>query len=855
MTQNTKKKKLVVIGNGMAGARVVEEILERDPNKFEITMFGSEPYGNYNRILLSNVLNKSQNPDDIFMNPLSWYQENNITLHAGVKVTQIDRNKKTVIGKEIPKEACPYTSGDSQFANQPTVQAEYDNIIIATGSRPFLPPIGGFNGPGCFMFRTLDECSHIEEYAKGRNRAVVIGGGLLGLEAARGLMTHGVQVFVLEAGPQLMKAQLDTEGGRLLKSTMEAMGVPVFLNKITTHIERKEDNSIHRLIFKDGYTLETNMVVMSAGIRPITEIAESSGLEVKRGIIVNDQMQTKDPAIFAVGECIEHQGQLYGLVEPIWAQARVLADVITATNLKSNYSGSKLGTKLKVMGVELASMGDVDPKNENDEVVVYREPRRGIYQKLIIRDNKLAGAILLGQSQSADTLMQLFNSEGSVPEKRTDLLFGESSANTLATAADLPDTAQICNCNGVTKEQIKDAILNQNCSSAGQVGQCTKAGKGCGSCKNLVVQLIEHYAGEVGYDASEHYYVPGIPLEKSQLISTIKEKQLKSVSAVFDTLAGGKEQAGSKVGLSSLLKSIWNEEYEDERDARFINDRVHANIQKNGTFSVVPRIYGGVTSADELIRIGTIAKKYNVPMVKITGGQRIDLLGVKKEDLPKMWEELGIPSGHAYTKAVRTVKSCVGTDFCRYGLGDAIKLAQEIEYTFQGIETPHKVKMAVAGCPRNCSEAMVKDIGVVAIEGGQWASGQRPETLDAPEGRWEIYIGGAAGGTVRKGDILCTLQGDHDEVIKIVGRFLQYYREHAKYLERTYGFVERIGIDRLKTILIDDDLGICNQLDAAIASSIKAYKDPWKEANLPKYPSQFEGPELVKILEEANNNG
>jgi nitrite reductase (NADH) large subunit len=832
-----KKKKLVVIGNGMAGARVVEEILKRDREGFDITMFGAEPYGNYNRILLSNVLNGAQPATEIFMNPLSWYEENQIRLHAGVKALKIDRERKVVVGRPLARASTAYAQDNEGLADAAPIEEPYDRVIIATGSRPFLPPIEGWDGPGTFFFRTLDDCSRIAEYAAQCKKAAVIGGGLLGLEAARGLMTHGVQVTVLEASPWPMKLQLDAEAGHLLKSTLEAMGIRVFCNRITSQIERN-DGKMRRLHFTDGYTLETDLVVVSAGIRPITEIANQSGLTVKRGIVVDDQMKTEDPDIFALGECVEHRGQLYGLVDPIWEMARTLADVITEIRPDAAYAGSRLGTKLKVMGVELASLGEVDSPAAGDEVVVYREPKQNLYKKLIVREGRLAGAILLGEADAFDVLMRLFKDGSPLPERKAELLFGGTNVPSLVNAADLPDQAQICNCNGVSVAAIRDAIQTQGCTSVAKVGQCTKAGKGCGSCRGLIAQLIQVYAGEVGYDASEHYYVSGIPLEKSQLIAAIQAKELKSVSAVFRELAGGVEHAESKAGLASLLRSIWNENYEDERDARFINDRVHANIQRDGTFSVVPRIYGGVTTADELIRIGTVAKKYQVPMVKITGGQRIDLLGVKKEDLPGIWKDLGIPSGHAYTKAVRTVKSCVGTDFCRYGLGDSIRLAQEIERRYQGIESPHKIKLATAGCPRNCSEAYVKDVGVVGIEGGQW----------------EVYVGGAAGATVRKADLLATV-ATHEEVLLLIGRFIQYYREHAKYMERSYGFVERIGIARLKSILVDDELGIGKQLDEEIQKAVDAYQDPWKEAELPAYPAQFEGPELVRVLQEANNNG
>ncbi len=831
------KQKLVVIGNGTAGARVVEEILKRVPGRFDISMFGAEPYGNYNRILLSNVLNQTQEPQEIFLNPLSWYKENSIHLHAGIKAFKIDRERRVVLGVNVPQGQLPYAHNDDILPKSDIVEESYDHVIIATGSRPFVPPMEGFGAPGTFLFRTIDDCSAIAQYARDCRKAAVIGGGLLGLEAARGLLTHNVEVTVIEAAAQLMAAQLDQESGQLLRRTMESMGLRVLTGTKTAKIHSR-DGQISSLSFADGTTLETDMVIVSAGIRPITEVAQNSRIAVNKGIVCDDQMRTSDADIFVLGECAEHRGKLYGLVDPIWEQARVLADVITEKNPQATYTGSKTGTKLKVMGVELLSLGEKEQGQPSDEVVTYREPNRAIYKKLIIRDDRIYGAILLGDTQGGDLLMQMFLNEERLPSKRSELFFGSVKNAILINVADLPDNAQICNCNGVCKKEITDAILDANCKTVAAVGKKTKAGKGCGSCRGLIAQLIESCLGEVTYDPSEHFYVPGIPLEKSQLVAEVKSRGLKSVSAVFQELAGGKEDPDSKVGLASLLKTIWPKEYVDERDARFINDRVHANIQKDGTFSVVPRIYGGVTSPEELMRIAQAAMKYKVKMVKITGGQRIDLLGVRKEDLPSIWKDLGMPSGHAYTKAFRTCKSCVGTDFCRYGVGDSIALAQKIERRFQGIESPHKMKLATAGCPRNCSEAYVKDIGAVAIEGGQW----------------EIYVGGAAGSSVRKGDLLCTVNS-HDDVLKYIGRFIQYYREHAKYLERTYGFAERIGIEILKGILVQDSLGICAQLDERIAEAVEAYRDPWQEAEFPAYPHQFEGPRLIEVLHEAENNG
>lgn len=834
---NVVKKKLVVVGNGMAGARVVEEILKRAPEQFDIVMFGAEPYGNYNRILLSNVLNGTQQATEIFINPLSWYRDNGIRLHAGVKVSHIDRRRRVVVGTPLKKDSLAYSANAESEDDAGIIEEPYDHVIIATGSRPFVPPMEGFGAEGTFLFRTIDDCARIAEFAKNCQRATVIGGGLLGLEAARGLLSHGVDVTVLEAGPQLMMAQLDPEAGDMLLKTIEAMGIHVRCNTITTKIARLGRRITH-LEFRDKSTLETDMVVVSTGIRPITEVAMLSGLKVDRAIVCDDQMRTSDPEIFAVGECVEHRGQTYGLVDPIWEQANVLADVITGTKPDSAYYGSKLGTKLKVMGVELASMGATKPANDDDEVVVYREPARGIYKKLIVRGGQIAGAILLGDIESASTLMQMFLGNVAVPSRRADLLFGTPSGVSLLKASDLPDNAQICNCNGVSKKQIVEAIEVKGCQTVSKIAACTRAGSGCGSCKSLVAQILEACVGEVAYDPSEHYYVPGVPLEKSRLVSEIRNRGIKSVSEVFMQLADGREDPSSKVGLASLLKTLWPDEYEDERDARFINDRVHANIQKDGTFSVIPRIYGGVTSADELMRIAQVAVKYNVPMVKLTGGQRIDLLGIRKNDLPNVWRDLGMPSGHAYTKAFRTCKSCVGTDFCRYGVGDSIELAQKIERRFQGVESPHKMKLATAGCPRNCSEAYVKDLGAVAIEGG----------------KWEIYIGGAAGSSVRKGDLLCTVDSQ-DDVLLYMGRFMQYYREHGKYLERSYGFVERVGIETLRKILVEDSLGICARLDAEIQKAVDAYHDPWQEAEIPVYPAQFSGPELAYALEVAENNG
>jgi nitrite reductase (NADH) large subunit len=475
------------------------------------------------------------------------------------------------------------------------------------------------------------------------------------------------------------------------------------------------------------------------------------------------------------------------------------------------------------MEVDLAVMGERDADPDLDEVVTYSEPARGLYKKLIVREGRLAGAIVLGDGGIAPALLQAFDRGTLLPEDRSELLFPRAAGGSVGQGVEaLAAETQVCNCNGVSKQQIVAAVQG-GCRTMKAVCSATRAGTGCGSCSTLVQAIVELAAGnELEEDPAAHYYVPGVPLPKPELAEAIKTRGLRSVSAVFAALAGGLEDPGSKPGLASLLKSIWGAEYEDERDARFINDRVHANIQKDRTFSVVPRIYGGVTSAAELRRIADVADKYQVPMVKITGGQRIDLLGIRKEQLPMVWKDLGMPSGHAYTKGFRTCKTCVGTEFCRFGVGDSTGLGIAIERRFQGIESPAKLKLATAGCPRNCSEPTTKDIGAVAIEGG----------------RWEIYVGGAAGSRVRKGDLLVTVD-THDEVLTYTGRFMQYYRERGKYLERTYDFVERIGIETIRRVVVDDAEGIAAALDERMQAAVDAYVDPWLEADKPVHPAQF----------------
>ncbi len=618
-----------------------------------------------------------------------------------------------------------------------------------------------------------------------------------------------------------MEAQLDATGGALLKSLMENMGVHVHLRKLTTAILGEEH--VTGLAFKDGTTLECDMVVISAGIKPNAEIAMRAGLTVERAIVTDNHMRSVDDMnVYAVGECAQHRGRVYGLVAPLWEQAKVFADHITGFNRNAQYHGSKLATKLKVMGVELASMGITEAADENDEIIQFSEPKKGTYKKLIVRDGRLVGGILMGDIAKAAYLMQAYDRDSALPEERLSLLFDLGTPPQRVTLDEMPVDAQICNCNGVSKGAIGDCVASGR-RSAKAVTDATRAGLGCGSCKSLVADLVQWYCGgEVEEDPSVHYYVPCVPLRKPELMKAIRDQGLKSVSSVFRALAGGQEEAASKPALASLLITIWGGEYEDERDARFINDRVHGNVQKDGTFSVIPEMPGGICTPAQLRRIAEVAEKHRVPRVKLTGGQRIDLVGIPKEDLPQVWRDLDMPAGWAWGKSYRTCKSCIGTDFCRFGLGDSMGLAGKIEKRFRGIDSPGKLKLATAGCPRNCSEAMVKDVGAVAIG----------------DGKWEIYVGGAAGGHVRKADVLCMVASE-DDVLRYAGRFMQYYRENAKYKERTYTFVERVGLERIRAVVVDDADGIAAELDMAMEQSVAAVRDPWKEATAPKTSNQF----------------
>ena len=806
----TKKKRLVVIGNGMAGVRTVEEILSRNgADLFDITIFGNEPYGNYNRILLSNVLAGTDDFDGIFLNPLDWYTENNIDLRIGDPVVRIDRFARVVT-----------TEGGTSM--------RYDRLIIATGSRSFFPPIDGMltNGKptrGVFGFRNRDDCSAMIDYAVGKGSAVVIGGGLLGLEAARGLQSRGLKVDVVHAAATLMNMQLDDTAGATLRRLVEEIGITVDTEKSTTQVLRK-DGAVAGVAFADGAEIDCDMLVVAAGIRPNVGLARGAGLQVERAIVVDDHLRSMDDNnIYAVGECVQHRGQVYGVVAPLWEQGVVLAEHLTGADRRAAYHGSRIVTKLKVAGVDVAVMGLKTPELPDDQFVEYSQPKKGLYKTVVLRDGKLLGATLVGDVSKVAFLTQAFNEGLPLADDRLAMLFDLGTPGAQVGVAELADDTQVCNCNGVSKAAIVACVAGGQKSVPGVIA-ATRAGGGCGSCKELVAQIVEWAAGGAAEeDLSANWYVPGIPYAKPELMAVIRERGLRSVSSVFEALApDGQDDAHSKMGLASLLQMMWADEFVDERDARFVNDRVHANIQRDGTFSVIPQMKGGVTTAEQLRKIAEVADKYAVPLIKLTGGQRIDLLGLRKEDLPAVWADLDMPSGFGYGKSFRTVKTCVGMDFCRFGVGDSTSLGIALEERFQGIAGPAKMKLAVTGCPRNCAEAMCKDLGVVAVDGG----------------RWDIYVGGSAGSNVRKGDLLANVDSPA-EVIRLTGRFLQYYRESAKWLERTYAWVPRFGIDKIRAVVVDDSEGIAERLDAEMQKTVDAYRNPWKEGANPVTPGQF----------------
>jgi len=791
-----KKMRLVVIGNGMAGMRTVEELLKIAPDLYDITVFGDEPHPNYNRIMLSPVLAGEQTIDDIVLNSREWYEQNNITLHAGKRINRIDRVRRFVY------------AGDG-------THADYDRLLIATGSVPFMLPIPGKDLDGVIGFRDIKDVDAMIAASGRYKKAVVIGGGLLGLEAANGLKIRGMDVTVVHKNAWLMERQLDPTAGRMLQKSLESKGLNFLLEKDTVELGGKWGR-VKSIKFKDGEELETDLVVMAVGIRPNYSLAESAGIHCNRGIVVNDTMQTFDPRIYAVGECVAHRGISYGLVAPLFEMAKVCATHLANFGI-GLYKGSVTSTKLKVTGIDLFSAGDFSGGEGTEEIVLH-DAVGGVYKKLVIKDDKIVGSVLYGDTADGSWYFQLLRDGKPINEIRDHLMFGQDSLGNTGhqgqdKAAAMTDEMEVCGCNGVCKGTIVKAIKEKGLFTLDEVKKTTKAGSSCGSCTGLVEQIMASTLGG-GYAPPPTAKAICGCTEKNheEVRQLIRDNKLLNIPDAMKFMEWRTPNgcATCRPALNYYLISTWPHEAQDDPQSRFINERVHANIQKDGTYSVVPRMYGGVTNPQQLRKIADVAEKYAVPMVKVTGGQRIDLLGVKKEDLPKVWADLDMPSGYAYGKSIRTVKTCVGSEFCRFGTQDSTRMGIELEEAFDHMWAPHKVKFAVSGCPRNCAESGIKDVGIIGVDSG-----------------WEIYVGGNGGIKTEVAQFLCKVK-THQEVLEYSGAFIQIYREEARYLDRTVHWIDRVGLDYVKKRVVEDAEGRKAAFERLLFA-LQGAVNPWAE--------------------------
>ena len=793
------KEKLVLIGNGMAGVRTLEELLKLDAEKYDITVFGAEPHPNYNRIMLSPVLAGEKTVDDIILNNREWYDENGIALRTGDPVTKIDRAHR-------------------KLTTESGAEVDYDRLLIATGSNPFIIPVPGHEKKGVIGFRDISDVNAMLEASRTYKRAVVIGGGLLGLEAANGLMKNGMDVSVVHLLDSLMERQLDKPASALLKASLEERGMHFLMEAQTAEI--LGDDRVTGVKFADGSEVEADLVVMAVGIRPNMALAEEAGIHCERGIVVNDTMQTYDPRVYAVGECVQHRGTCYGLVAPLFEQAKVAANHLAQMGI-AQYEGSVTSTKLKVTGIDLFSAGEFN-EEEGDETLVLQDPAAGVYKKLVVRDNKIKGAVMYGDTLDGTWYFKLLRDGTDISAMRGTILFGQHDLGDAGhgdehRVAALEDGDEICGCNGVCKGEIVDAIVKKGLFTLDDVRAHTKASSSCGSCTGLVESILASTVGE-GYSAapSKKPMCGCTDHSHDEVIAAIKEHELKDMDAVRNFLEWKNPDgcASCRPALNYYLLANWPGEYKDDAQSRFINERAHGNIQKDGTYSVVPRMFGGLCTANDLRAIADVSDKYQVPEMKVTGGQRIDLFGVKKEDLPAMWKDLsdaGFVSGHAYGKALRTVKTCAGKTWCRFGTQNSTGLGVKLEELTWGSWMPHKFKLAVSGCPRNCAEATIKDFGVVCVDSG-----------------YELHIGGNGGIKVRVTDLLCKVDTE-EEVLEYCGAFTQKYREEAHYLERTAPWVERVGFDYVKQAIVDDAEQRKALYERFKYSQQFAQIDPWKE--------------------------
>ena len=820
----TTKEKLVVIGNGMAPGRVLERLFEAEPDRYQVTIFNAEPRVNYDRIMLSPVLSGEKQFDDIVIHGDGWYIERNITLYKGFRVTEIDREAKTVTAQDGTTEP-------------------YDKLLIATGSVPFMLPVPGHDLPGVLAYRDLDDVTAMLLAAKSGGKAVVIGGGLLGLEAAAGLKEQGMDVTVVHLPETLMERQLDATAGYLLQKAIEERGISVVTRANTKQILPTEDGAgVRGVELEDGLILDADLVIMAVGIRPNAQIAADANIQTNRGIVVNDRMQTSDPDVFAVGECVEFEGNVYGLVAPLYEQANVVANTLLEKEA-AGFTDKALATKLKVTGIDLYSAGDF-ADGEDREDIVLRDAVGGIYKRLILQDDKLIGAVLFGDTADGAWFFQQIRDGTDISDMRDTLIFGPAYAgggalDPTAAVAALPDDAEICGCNGVCKSAITNAIAEKDLSSLDDVRAHTKASASCGTCTGLVEQLLALSLGDA-YDPTAIPAMCGCTeLGHGDVRRLIKAKEIKSIPALMQELEWNTANGCAKCrpALNYYLLAEWPGEYIDDNQSRYINERVHANIQKDGTYSVVPRMWGGMTSSTELRAIADVVDKFDIPTVKCTGGQRIDMLGVKKEDLPAVWADLnaaGLVSGHAYAKGLRTVKTCVGTDWCRFGTQDSTGFGMRLERFLWGSWTPAKVKMAVSGCPRNCAEATCKDVGVICTEAG-----------------FEIGFAGAAGLDIKGTETLGHATTE-EEAFVIITALVQLYREQGYYLERMYKWNRRVGIETIQSAVMDDLENRQALYERFVFSQKFSQKDPWAErASGGVDPHEFAPLADVRITEAA----
>ena len=794
---STPKQRLVMVGNGMAGMRTIEELLSRAPDLYDITVFGAEPHPNYNRIMLSSVLAGEKEVDDIVINPRAWYAEKGIHLLTDEPVTTLDAAARTVTS----------TSGRI---------TPYDKLILATGSKPLVPPIPGLDLPGVCTFRDIADVEQMISASETHRRAVVIGGGLLGLEAAWGLKRRGMAVAVVHLMPTLMERQLDITAGELLQRDLDSRGIAFFTKGQTEEIVGA--NRVEGVRLADGREIPADLVVMAIGIRPEITLAKQAGLDANRGIVVGDDMRTTNEHIYAVGECAEHRGKAFGLVAPLYDMAKVCADRLAGIEGEL-FKTPELSTRLKITGIDVFSAGVLSAADESEDEVTYSDASAGIYKKLVIRDDKLVGAVLYGDVADGSWYFDLIRTGSDVSAFRPGMIFGRAAAEPGAkpedAVASLPDSAQICGCNGVSKGAILGCIKDKKLGSLDEVRAHTKASASCGSCTPQVQQLLALATGGTLTET-----IPTVckctDCTHEEVRAAILDQDLKTMEAVRRAM-GWKTPDGCakcRPALNYYLLCAWPGDYQDDSRSRFVNERVHANIQKDGTYSVVPRMWGGLTTASELRAIADVVDKYEIPTVKVTGGQRIDLLGVKKHDLPAVWADLnraGMVSGHAYAKGLRTVKTCVGSEWCRFGTQDSTGLGVKLERMMWGAWTPHKVKLAVSGCPRNCAESSIKDIGIVCIEAG-----------------YDISVGGNGGIELRGIEKLCQVATE-EEVLEYSGAYLQLYREEARYLDRTAHWMERVGIDYAKQRIVEDKAGRKALYQRFLFAQSLSQDDPWAE--------------------------